>query len=238
MFKFLLFLMFSFAFGGKLKTSYLNAWFDKYIFYNFLWKIANLPTASISLLEKNQIWSIGQQIVDLDPNQFFETFEDRGLLRNSTAFLQTISFRAANIVSISSTNGNVFMWDLLHSEFRARVLANANYSLILNESLSWSSIPVDVQGVVAARLQNVSNNPQFSSISSQLSAVVSTIRYDILIDTSIVKEKIALVISELVDIFVNASENARYTKKEKNCVKSKANKKNIIIDNIKTRDYK
>ncbi len=130
------------------------------------------------------------------------------------------------------------MWDLLHSEFRARVLANANYSLILNESLSWSSIPVDVQGVVAARLQNVSNNPQFSSISSQLSAVVSTIRYDILIDTSIVKEKIALVISELVDIFVNASENARYTKKEKNCVKSKANKKNIIIDNIKTRDYK
>ena len=168
-------------------------------------------------MESNQIWTIGKKVLDLDPNQFFEAIENLKLLKNSTAFLETVSNRAANIISISSTNGTVFLWDLLRPEFRIKVLKNANYSLALNESLSWSSVPVEVQAIASYRLQNVSNNRQFKKISSQLSAIVAQISYDMLIDTNIVKQKLTVIVGELVDHAVSELENARFTKKDKKC---------------------
>ena len=166
-------------------------------------------------MESNEIWTIGKKVFDLDPNQFFEALENSKLLKNSTVFLETVSNKAANIISISSANGSVFLWDLLRPEFRIKVLKNANYTLAINESLSWSSLPVEVQAISANRLQNISNNRQFKKISSQLSAIVAQISYDMLIDINIVKQRLAVIVSEFVDYAVSELENARFSKRDK-----------------------
>ena len=71
-------------------------------------------------------------------------------------------------------------------------------------------MPVEVQAIAAGRLQNVSNNPEFSSISSGLSAVVATIKYDMLIDLEILKQKLSLIVGQLVDFYVNEVTNTKY----------------------------
>lgn len=147
-----------------------------------------------------------------NPNSIFHLFQNEKLQLNQTEFLIALNQQISNIQSIISTSGTVYFWDLLYPMYRSYFLKRVNYSLPINSSLSWNSLPVSVQNNLINFDYNFTKNPNLNSISTQIKASLSLFSLNSLIDVNVLKQKLNAIFDSFIDEGISMMQNAVYEK--------------------------
>ena len=148
-----------------------------------------------------------------NPNSIFDLFQNEKLQLNQSEFLIALNQQISNIQSIISTSGTVYFWDLLYPMYRSYFLKRVNYSLPINSSLSWNSLPVSVQNNLINFDYNFKKNPNLNSISAQIKASLSLFSLNSLIDVNVLKQKLNAIFDSFIDEGISMMQNAVYEKR-------------------------
>jgi hypothetical protein len=162
-----------------------------------------------------------EQLQAYNPNRIFDLFLDEQLQLNQTAFLLALSQQVANVQTIISTSGTVYFWDLLYRMYRIYFLHRVNYSLPVNSSLAWASLPANVQTSLINFKYDFSKNPNLSPISSQIKASLSLFSLNSLIDVYVLKQKFNAIFDQFVDLGISTMQNAVYEDTSSSCKRNK-----------------
>ena len=153
----------------------------------------------------------------LNPNDFFTVLNDRSLAKNKTQYLTCLNESVNSILSITSDEGTVYLWDLLKPKLRISFLRKIGFNLTVNQSLSWSSLPLDTQ----ASLLNLKFEPAKSKSKSnknstdESTAILALVRFDLMIDLNLLNEKVCALVADLTRKMVERSQNEVYYKESK-----------------------
>ena len=147
-----------------------------------------------------------------NPNSIFDLFQNEKLQLNQSEFLIALNQQISNIQSIISTSGTVYFWDLLYPMYRSYFLKRVNYSLPINSSLSWNSLPVSVQNNLINFDYNFTKNPNLNSISTQIKASLRLFSLNSLIDVNVLKQKLNAIFDSFIDEGISMMQNAVYEK--------------------------
>ena len=129
-------------------------------------------------------------------------------------------------MSISSTAGTVYLWDVLYPKLRVRLLKSVNYTLTSNESLSWMSLPMNVQNDLLDLKFNFSKNHKLDNIAAEILVILEEVRFDLLISVDLLKEKISSIIFDRIDRAIAFLQSSTYAQPQKHASCKGASKKN------------
>jgi hypothetical protein len=173
-----------------------------------------------------------------NPNSIFDLFQNEKLQLNQSEFLIALNQQISNIQSIISTSGTVYFWDLLYPMYRSYFLKRVNYSLPINSSLSWNSLPVSVQNNLINFDYNFKKNPNLNSISAQIKASLSLFSLNSLIDVNVLKQKLNAIFDSFIDEGISMMQNAVYEKRTSSgsCIRGKKVKRSDDTNDINNND--
>ncbi len=196
-------------------------------------KVANYKDASRHNNDNRNPMKMFEAFQAYNPNSIFDLFQNEKLQLNQTEFLIALNQQISNIQSIISTSGTVYIWDLLYPMYRIYFLKRVNYSLPINSSLSWTSLPASVQNNLINFDYDFTKNPNLNSISTQIKASLSLISLNSLIDVNVLKQKLNAIFDSIIDEGIVMMQNAVYEKHTSsgNCKQGKKVKRSDDTNN-------
>jgi hypothetical protein len=196
-------------------------------------KVVNYKDASRHNNDNRNPMKMFEAFQAYNPNSIFDLFQNEKLQLNQTEFLIALNQQISNIQSIISTSGTVYIWDLLYPMYRIYFLKRVNYSLPINSSLSWTSLPASVQNNLINFDYDFTKNPNLNSISTQIKASLSLISLNSLIDVNVLKQKLNAIFDSIIDEGIVMMQNAVYEKHTSsgNCKQGKKVKRSDDTNN-------